>query len=328
MILRVRKILAQMRVVAAIIALVAAAAAVDADDLNSRSTTVSIVDGNGNRVQVRVQDLDNLHHFNFFFDTFTTNEDTGSGAVQALQVVWLEGSRPGSSGGNRDYRLAPPADAIRMRDWQRSGLNGGSLNARDTAGDAESPFTEESLVGEQDESSAFGIVYGVGAVGIEQQWRTATQGSILGNGYWGTGIDNQILGPKAGMIWTTCRGPWLFDVQSFFMLGINSGQITDKIRLGADLIPAALNRPLYATPFDANRVADRQSFTPVGELNAQARLRLTDMWSLRTAWSSLIVGNLLHESGELRVNLPEPTFVVESDSMVVHQLYCGVEYAR
>jgi hypothetical protein len=67
-------------------------------------------------------------------------------------------------------------------------------------------------------------------------------------------------------------------------------------------------------------------FTPVGELRAQSRLRLTDGLSLRTTWSSLIIGNLLRENGELRGRLPHANILVENENMLIHQFYCGVEY--
>jgi hypothetical protein len=69
-------------------------------------------------------------------------------------------------------------------------------------------------------------------------------------------------------------------------------------------------------------------FTPVGELRAQSRIRLTDAFSFRTTWSSLVVGNLLNENGEVHFALPDTSIVVENDNMLIHQLYCGLEYVH
>jgi hypothetical protein len=67
-------------------------------------------------------------------------------------------------------------------------------------------------------------------------------------------------------------------------------------------------------------------FTPVGELRAQSRFRFTDAVSLQATWSTLFVGNLLNETGEVHFALPDTTIVVENDNLLIHQLYCGIEY--
>ena len=153
-------------------------------------------------------------------------------------------------------------------------------------------------------------------------------GSIIGDSYWAADVENQIFGPKAGLVWRNRRGPWSFDLQSSILLGFNSGQVDESSQVGTDSVPGALNRLLYMRPTYSSHTDERQLFSPVGELRAQSRFRLTDALSLRTTWSSLIVGNLLNENGEVHFALPETTFVVENDNMLIHQLYCGLEYVH
>ena len=52
------------------------------------------------------------------------------------------------------------------------------------------------------------------------------------------------------------------------------------------------------------------------------------MLSLCTSWSSVIAGNLLQETADLRTGLPEPSFVVNDEDLLVHQFYCGMEYVH
>ena len=215
-----------------------------------------------------------------------------------------------------------------MRDWQNTGMDGGTLESRSDQNEAGAPFTDEVAIEEPEESNAFGLAYGLGTLGTAQQIRIQAFGSIIGDSYWAGDVENQVIGPKAGLVWRNRRGPWSFDLQSSILLGFNSGQIDESSRVGTNSVPGALNRLLYMTPTYSSRTDERQLFTPVGELRAQSRFQLTDALSLRTTWSSLVVGNLLNQNGEVHFALPDTTIVVENDNMLIHQLYCGVEYVH
>jgi hypothetical protein len=216
-----------------------------------------------------------------------------------------------------------------MRDWQNSGMDGGALESRVVQDNSDNPFRGEFFVSDPVQSNAFGLAYGVGMLGVEQQRRTEIPHSILGdNSYWATSVDNEIMGPKAGLIWNNRRGPWSFTVQSTLLMGFNSGQVADSSKLGGSSVPGALNRLVFTGPIYATHLDARELFTPVGELRAQSRLRLTHALSLCTTWSSLIVGNLLSENSDLRSGLPDPSFAVDNENLLVHQFYCGMEYVH
>jgi hypothetical protein len=244
-----------------------------------------------------VRDYDDYHPLNVA-GGIRIDESAGSGAVQTLNVVWL-GDSPAAVGREvRNYSVPQPAEALRMRDWQNSGMEGGSLESRDTQDEGDIRFRSEVLVSDVEQSNAFGIAYGIGILGMEIQRRTDIRASIL-EGYFINGVNNQIVGPKAGLIWSKLHGPLSFDLQGSLLLGINSGEMSDTSKFGPNFtIPGALNRLL----------SKRMSFC--------------------TMWSSLFVGNLFYETSELRTGLPEPTFVVDNENLVLHQFYCGLEYVR
>jgi hypothetical protein len=290
--------------------------------------SVTFIDANGIVRTSQITDFDDIHPFNVFFDSARSNENVGSGAVQVLKIVWL-GDSPTLMGGKKTgYKLPQPAEALRMRDWQNTGMDGGTLESRSDQNEADAPITDEATIDEPEESNAIGLAYGLGTLGTEQQMRIRAYGSVIGDSYWAADVENQVFGPKAALVWRNRRGPWSFDLQSSVLLGFNSGQVDQSSRVGTDSVPGALNRLLYMKATYSSQADERQLFTPVGELRAQSRFRLTESLSLRATWSSLLVGNLLSESGEVHFALPDTTIVVENDNMLIHQLYCGLEYVH
>ena len=289
-------------------------------------TSITVIDTNGVARVSQMTDFDDIREFNISFNSARSDEDVGSGAVQVLKIVWLGDSPPVWGGKKTGYKFPRPAEALRMRDWQNTGMDGGTLESRTAPDDAAVPISDEVPIDEAEESNAVGLAYGLGTLGTEQQMHIRAYGSIIGDSYWAAAVENQVIGPKAGLVWRNRRGPWSFDLQSSILLGFNSGQVDQSSRLGTDSVPGALNRLLYMRATYSSHTDERQMFTPVGELRAQSRFRLTDALSLRTTWSSLVVGNLLNQNGEVHFALPDTTFVVENDNLLIHQLYCGVEY--
>jgi hypothetical protein len=215
-----------------------------------------------------------------------------------------------------------------MRDWQNTGMDGGSLEPRAGQDVDDSPISGGIVINDVEQSNRFGITYGIGMLEMEHRRRTDIQFFAFNDGsYLANDLSNQIIGPKAGLVWSNSRGPISFDFQSSLLLGINSGEITDMSKFGDDHpTPGALNRLLYMTSTYSAKTYERQAFSPVGELRAQSRLRLSKAMSLYTTWSTLLIGNLFQETNELRTGLPEPSFLVDNENLLVHQFYCGAEY--
>src|SRR5215211_5755109 len=68
------------------------------------------------------RDFDDLHTFQVV-DGIRTDESTGFGAVQLLNVIWLGDSQAAVSREGPNYGISQPAEALRMRDWQNSGMD-------------------------------------------------------------------------------------------------------------------------------------------------------------------------------------------------------------
>ena len=170
------------------------------------------------------------------------DENTGSGAVEAVKVFWL-GDRPPVAGANKTgFRLPQPAEALCVRDWQNSGVVGGSLAPRGTRDDLECPIPDEILIDETADSNAIGLSYGVGTMETDEQTQVNAFGGVIGDSYWTSDIENLVIGPKAGLVWRNRRGPWSFGINSSLLLGLNSGQIGGTSKFGEERSPGALIR--------------------------------------------------------------------------------------
>ena len=58
------------------------------------------------------------------------------------------------------------------------------------------PISDEAPVDDAEESNAFGLAYGLGTLGTEQQLHIRAYGSIIGDSYWAADVENQIFGPE------------------------------------------------------------------------------------------------------------------------------------
>jgi hypothetical protein len=210
--------------------------------------TINVIGPDGVARLAQMHDFDDIHPFNTTFDSVRSDENVGSGSTQVLNIVWLGNSRRDMGGKKTGYKLPQPAEPLRMRDWQNSGMEGGTFESRTAQDDIAVPISDEAPIDEVEESNAFGLAYGLGTLGTEQQFRFRLYGSILGDSYWAADVENQIFGPKAGLVWRSRRGPWSFDLQSLILLGFNSGQVDQSSALGQDFIPGTLNHLLYMRP--------------------------------------------------------------------------------
>jgi hypothetical protein len=276
-----------------------------------------------------VTDFDDLHTFNLFFDDISADASEGSGAIDALDVAWLGESPRDKRTDSSPYFLPQAASALRMRNWQKTGFAGGSLRPGTNDETADEQFDARFAMIENAVENRVGVVYGLGALSMDQQAQVTASGSILGTTYWAAGIQNQIVGPKGGVVWQKRLGRWTLDVQGLLMFGANAGDVTKTTAVGEELIPGALNRPLYARPTRVEHDDSSLSLSPVGELRAESCWRLSKSMSLHVNWSSIAVSNLSAASEQPNfTTISDSQYEVTKQDLLVHHLFCGVQYVR
>ena len=287
-----------------------------------------VVDQNGNIILL-FTDFDDLHTFNIFFSEVSSDANEGSGAVDALDVIWLGEAPRDRPTESSSYVLPQAGNALRMRNWQKTGFEGGSLRPDTNDGTADVQFNARFATIENAVENRVGFIYGLGALALDQQAQMKASGNIMGTSYWMAGIQNQIIGPKGGVIWQQRLGKWTLDVQGLLMFGANAGDVSNTTVRGEELIPGALNRPLYARPTRFEQDNSSLSLSPVGELRAESCWRLSKGMSLHVNWSSTAVNNLLVVGDQPDLaTTPISEYGVNKEDLLVHHLFCGVEYVR
>ena len=110
---------------------------------------------------------------------------------------------------------------------------------------------------------------------LYDEFRVDAEGSILGSSFWDTSFTNNIVGPQVAMQWVNQRQRWRLQTDARFMFGYNMANWDQNGLMGEELIPGALNRPLYARPTAFSHGLREQEFAPVGELRVQASYHFT-----------------------------------------------------
>ena len=77
-----------------------------------------------------------------------------------------------------------------------------------------------------------------------------------------------------------------------FMFGYNTQNWSQENGIGAELVPGAINRLLYAQPTYSQHGLTFNQFSPVGELRLEAAYYLTQAFALKVGYTGMYVGNI------------------------------------
>ena len=173
------------------------------------------------------------------------------------------------------------------------------------------------------------IYYGARYLSLYDNFRVDAQGSILGASFWDTSINNQIVGPQVGIRWVNQRQRWQLRADGKFMFGYNT-QDFDQIGLvGEELIPGALNRPLYARPTAFTHGRQERDFSPVAELRLQAKYSFTRSFGLNVGYTGMFIGNIRRAASSVHYKLPDMGFLDSgTQDMLVNGFDLGVEFVH
>lgn len=153
------------------------------------------------------------------------------------------------------------------------------------------------------------MYYGVRYLQLYDEFRVNAQGSILGQSTWDTSFKNQIVGPQVAMRWVNQRQRWRLQADARFMFGYNTADWDQIGLMGEELIPGAVNRPLYARPTAFSHGLQEQEFAPVGELRVQASYQLTKSFSLKAGYTGMYLGGIKRAATSVRYALPDMGYV-------------------
>lgn len=133
----------------------------------------------------------------------------------------------------------------------------------------------------------------------------AGEGSILGDTFFDTWMNNQIVGPQVRAAWTNQRQRWRFKADTRFMFGYNIQNWHQENGVGMSLVPGATNRPLYAQPTYSTHGVRKDNFAPVGELRLETAYYLTQNLTLKLGYTGMYLGNIRRAATSVKYYLPD-----------------------
>jgi hypothetical protein len=165
---------------------------------------------------------------------------------------------------------------------------------------------------------------------LHDRFRVDADGSILGRSFWDTTFTNQIVGPQVAAQWVNQRQRWRFSADGRFLFGFNVADWSQSGLIGEELIPGALNRPLYARPTAFEHGHQEQDFSPVAELRLQSSYHVTSSFALKLGFTSTYAGNIRRAAPSVRYRLPDMGYNDDAgkQTILINGVDFGVEFVH
>ena len=149
------------------------------------------------------------------------------------------------------------------------------------------------------------MYYGARYMKLYDEFTFFGEGSFLGDTTAITSFDNSIVGPQIGLRWVNQRQRWRLQADGRFMFGYNQADWAQIGLTGEDLIPGALNKPLYARPTAFSNDRREREFSPIAELRLQASYNITKSAALKLGYTGMFVGAIHRAAPSVRYSLPD-----------------------
>ncbi len=164
---------------------------------------------------------------------------------------------------------------------------------------------------------------------LYDDFRVDAEGSILGRSWWDTSFTNNIVGPQVALQWVNERQRWRLQTDARFLFGYNIANWDQEGLMGEELIPGALNRPLFARPTAFSHGLREQEFSPVGELRVKAKYQLTQAFSFNFGYTGSAMANIRRAAPSVHYYLPDMGYVdAGTQTMLSNGFDMGVEFVR
>jgi hypothetical protein len=305
----------------------------DIDENGIPGAVIILVPGpNGEFILTTMTDFDDLHTFNIGFDQVSNGGLPYSGAVDAINVVWVGGEEEVDDEPLEDWQAA---EALRISDWQLTGNERGLPAPMQSMTETRAPpdtLTSDSRPrrkAKRRRPNGLGILYGLRVIEREDAEYMHGTGGIIGSITSETVAENHVMGPAVGLVWIKSYGPWTTKLQGVVSVGFNSGDVEQQNAIGAEMVPGAINRPLFAQPTESSHHDSHDEFSPNGELRVELNLRITESTTFAINWSGIAVENALIAEDRTRFYLPDMGLVDPgSQQLLVHHFFCGIELVR
>jgi len=148
----------------------------------------------------------------------------------------------------------------------------------------------------------------------------------LTNSEWSTRAVNNVVGPQIGARMFKQTGRWVTSLEARFLAGANFQQVRQQTNLGTEIqvIEAQLDStvgavlPLNFTGLGTQTQSFATTFSPVGELRANASFQATSNVGLKVGYTGIVMGNATRASNRVDYSGDDLISIKEGGN---HQLF-------
>lgn len=171
------------------------------------------------------------------------------------------------------------------------------------------------------------LMYGVRYMRFRDDFDVTKIGGVLGDGFWNTRIDNNLVGPQIGLSWFHQKQKFLFEANTRFMAAYNIGDWSQSGALGGGTLGGGVyNQPLNFNPVTFKHGKQTDDFSPLAELRFQLRYQVTTAISANVGYSATYVGAIHRSASSVRYRLPDMGFKQgTSENLFMNGLNFGVD---
>jgi hypothetical protein len=288
----------------------------------------STADANGDGVgDFATTDFGDIRAFNIGLEQIAVGQSYGLQSIDVCDVVWLSGTEENSSTdtytSKRPGRVVRPAHDIELTRIEVGDVRDLDDSPPDTA--YAEPFAVDTDI--RACGNGIALVYGLRSFNSIYSFGLEMRGGIIGKTDVITTAENQIVAPQVGIAWVTSRGRWSLQTQRTALAGYNDGRVEQHSATGQELIPGAINRPLFVQPVQLSE--SHHAFSPGAEFRAETRYSVTDALSLQLAWSAVFFDNVLLADDRTTYLLPNFGLNDPGDQhRLTEDIYCGIKYVH
>jgi hypothetical protein len=301
-----------------------------ADDVNENGIpgVIIIIDPVSGRLTT-MTDFSDLHTFNVAYNDLAFQSQRGLRSYDVGAVYWLYEEIPERDDGDA---LSARRAANNIESLNRSidGAHGTSQAPIVVVAPARAPVVPQfTRFAANRRSGGFGLVYGYRQFVVRDRAGIDASGGIFGRLYTRTDTENSTTGPQVGLVAFQRFGPLSFYAHGLLVASWNEGNVEQSNGFGAQLVPGATNRLLYAQPTNSNFQDPRSGLVPAGVFWAETGLQLTQNSALKFSWSALFLDNIFLSDNRTRYFLPDMGLTDPGNqNLFVHNFFCGIEIIR
>ncbi len=169
--------------------------------------------------------------------------------------------------------------------------------------------------------------FGARYLELDDNFSFLANGGILGLTFSNNRFDNNIVGPQLRAKWVNQRERWRLSGTTSFLFGYNTQNWSQENGIGAELVPGATNRLLYAQPTYSTHGLQKRDFSPVAELRLESAYYLTQAVALKVGYTGMYVGNIRRAATSVKYYLPDMGYRESgTQNLITNGVDVGVEF--